>query len=120
MAWLLTITRSRAIDTVRARSRDKLEYWEDEAIEQAHNDTQSDPCDLLHAVQASSQLHAALQRLEPLPRQILSLAFFRGLTQDEIAEQAKIPLGTVKSHIRRSMAALRSVLGDDPDPRSVS
>lgn len=120
MAWLLTIARSRALDAVRARSRDKLEHWGDDALEQVQNDTHSDPCDLLHAVQASSRLHAALEMLEPLPRQLVSLAFFRGLTQDEIAQCSKLPLGTVKSHIRRSLTALRNALGSELDPRGAS
>ena len=51
-----------------------------------------------------------LAGLEPLPRQLLSLAFFRGCTHEEIAEQTGLALGTVKSHIRRTLAALKHQL----------
>jgi DNA-directed RNA polymerase specialized sigma24 family protein len=44
-------------------------------------------------------------------RQVLSLAFFRGLTHPEIAATAHMPLGTIKSHIRRALATLREELG---------
>jgi RNA polymerase sigma-70 factor (ECF subfamily) len=122
MAWLLTITRSRALDSLRARSRDTLVAMEPDALEraQAQQDSDHDPGDLLQALQVGSRLHAALLALEPLPRQIVSLAFFRGLTHEEIALQTHVPLGTVKSHVRRTLSALRSVLGPDLDPRGVS
>jgi len=80
---------------------------------------QSNPQDLLETTQRSHALHAALRTLDALPRQLLSLAYFRGLTHDEIAAQTGIPLGTVKSHLRRSLDALRSVL-DSSDKESKS
>lgn len=126
VAWLLTITRSRALDAVRARARDIVEAVDDEALEHAQaahdgaGERSDDPGDLLQAVRASSRLHAALRALEPLPRQLVSLAFFRGLTHEEIAEQVSLPLGTVKSHIRRALAALRAVLGAELDARGAA
>jgi RNA polymerase sigma-70 factor (ECF subfamily) len=126
MAWLLTMARSRALDALRSRSREIVEAVEDEALERAQLAHESsalrhdDPGDLLHAVQASSRLHAALRALEPLPRQLISLAFFRGLTHEEIAEQVSLPLGTVKSHIRRALAALRSAVGTELNPRGAA
>jgi RNA polymerase sigma factor (sigma-70 family) len=123
MAWLLMMARSRALDAVSERSRDLLDPVQDEMLEQqAHAQPGgqgggNDPGDLLHAVQARGRLHAALHALEPLPRQLISLAFFRGLTHEEIADQVSLPLGTVKSHIRRALTALRSVLGAELDPR---
>jgi len=50
---------------------------------------------------------------------LLSLACFRGLTHEEIAAQTAIPLGSVKSHLRRSLDALRSVL-DSSDKETKS
>ena len=46
------------------------------------------------------------------PRQLVSLAFFRGLSHEEIASQTCLPLGTVKSQIRRALLSMRQMLGD--------
>jgi RNA polymerase sigma-70 factor (ECF subfamily) len=63
----------------------------------------------------SKILYAALARLDPVPRQMLALAFFCGLSHEEIARHAALPLGTVKSHIRRALIALRQVMTADAD-----
>lgn len=124
LAWLLTIARSRALDALRARQRTQADTFSAdamgpardaaglEAASAAHEASAdpSDPLDLLVATQSHRDLHAALQELDALPRQLLALAFFRGLTHDEIAGQTGLPLGTVKSHIRRALTALRHLL----------
>ena len=51
-------------------------------------------------------------RLGAQPRQLVSMSFFRGLSHEEIAAHMELPLGTVKSQIRRALLALREVLGD--------
>ena len=71
------------------------------------------PQDLLWAAQQGSRLKAALEGLDPLRRQLVSLSFCRDLTHQEISEQTGLPLGTVKSHLRRSIATLRESLGAD-------
>jgi RNA polymerase sigma factor (sigma-70 family) len=115
LAWLLAIARSRAIDALRRTER--MRFGEvavdgDDALDalaegRAHGD---DPQDLIAASQHHARLHALLAGLEPLPRQLLALAFMRGCTHEEIAEQTGLALGTVKSHIRRTLVALRSQL----------
>jgi RNA polymerase sigma-70 factor, ECF subfamily len=119
IAWVLMMARSRALDAARAKSRDAAIAVGDEVMDlvqaqhaQQHLDA-ADAGDLLGQMQAHSKLHRALEALEPLPRQLIALAFFRGLTHEEIAEQLTMPLGTVKSHIRRTLTALRAVLGAD-------
>jgi len=49
--------------------------------------------------------------LNAQPRQLVALAFFRGLSHEEIASQTALPLGTVKSQIRRALITLREQLG---------
>jgi RNA polymerase sigma-70 factor (ECF subfamily) len=120
LAWLLTIARSRALDAVRSRRRaqavsvsvDALEHADD-APTDVHERTASDPHDLLAAVQTGHLVQSALMRLGPVPRQLVSLAFFGGLTHEEIAGQTGMPLGTVKSHIRRALIALRTWLAPE-------
>lgn len=121
MAWLLTLARSRSLDHLRKRD-DALSHPEPELLradeDAVHDD---DPAAQLAAAQQQRSLNAALDRLDPLPRQLLSLAFQRGLTHDEIAEQTQLPLGTVKSHIRRALLTLRGALGElDNSPEAVA
>lgn len=109
MTWLLTIARSRALDSLR-REDEADAHPEPETLIAAEAAQEGDPQDLFEATQRSHALHAALETLDAQPRQLLALAFFRGLTHEEIAQQTALPLGTVKSHIRRALAALRGVL----------
>jgi len=108
-AWVMTMARSRALDALRQLSdaQGELEQEQMEAIPGPDAET---PHNLLQAVQQEGVLHQALAALEPLPRQLLALAFFRGLSHDEIAQCTGLPLGTVKSHIRRSLASLQPML----------
>jgi RNA polymerase sigma-70 factor (ECF subfamily) len=57
----------------------------------------------------------ALAALQERPRQVIGLAYVHGLTHQEIAERTGIPLGTIKSDIRRGLLALRDVMeqGDE-------
>ena len=109
VTWMLTIARSRALDAL--RRADRAEALDEESLADEQADT--DPHDLLAAVQRQHRLYSALRRLDPLPRQLLALAFFRGLSHEEIASQMSLPLGTVKSHIRRALLHLRELLGTD-------
>ncbi len=109
LGWILTIARSRALDRLRSSDADMpFVAAQIEGSDELH--TEATPCDLLEACEASGQVHAALATLDPLPRQILALAFFRGLTHEEIAAHLAMPLGTVKSHVRRALASLQRKL----------
>ncbi len=111
MAWLLTIARSRALDSLRAR--DPAQLTEDvDALRSLHAAPDTNPLDLLSATQTDHALHHALAQLDAQPRQLIALAFFKGLTHDEIAAHTGLPLGTVKSHIRRGLTTLKTQLGN--------
>jgi RNA polymerase sigma factor (sigma-70 family) len=119
LAWMLTITRSRALDALRVQRRIMANTVSTDALGDTleaqcetsdHVEHSCDPHDLLEATQSNAQLHCALAQLDALPRQLLALAFFKGLTHDEIVGQTGLPLGTVKSHIRRAMVVLRKYL----------
>ncbi len=112
IAWIMTIARSRALDAL--RRGDTTQALGDEELAGVEAESGSDPHDLLDAVEKQQRLHAALKDLEPLPRQLVALAFFRGLSHEEIAGQMGLPLGTVKSHIRRALLRLRDLLDGAP------
>lgn len=115
LGWLLTLARSRALDQFRRRDQ-ALIHPEPETLHGNEPEGEAegcDPQDLLVATRAHRSLHLALAALGPLPRQMVALAFFRGLSHEEIASQTALPLGTVKSHIRRALAMLRAALSPD-------
>ena len=108
IAWLMTICRSRALDLLR-RADEAETHPEPESLlpETAEQETAQD---LLVATQQHAALHGALARLEPLQRQLIALAFFRGMSHQEIAVHARLPLGSVKTQIRKALAVLRECL----------
>lgn len=110
LAWALTICRSRAIDALRRVDNAIVDA---EPTERPDAAVQHLPAlhDLLQAAQDNAALHVAFAKLKPEQRQVLCLSFFRGLTHAEIAAASQLPLGTVKSHIRRALCTLRAELG---------
>jgi RNA polymerase sigma-70 factor (ECF subfamily) len=115
ITWLLAMARSRAIDALRREQRFVHEELPDaDALDAAErSDAEVPPPDLLEATREHARLHAAVAALEPRARQLVALAFFRGLTHEEIAEQQALPLGTVKSLIRRALQQLRRVMENE-------
>jgi RNA polymerase sigma-70 factor, ECF subfamily len=107
MAWLYVIARSRALDHIR-RSQSSALRDGSSAIQ--NNDPEHSTDDLLQSIQESSALHAAITELKPEQRKMLELAFFQSMSHDDIATLTGLPLGTVKSHIRRGQQAMRSHL----------
>lgn len=114
ITWLLAMARSRAIDALRREQRFQHEELPEddtaEALGEGGSAAAPPPQDLLEATRQHAHVHAALASLEPRSRQLVSLAFFRGLTHEEIAEQQGMPLGTVKSLIRRALQQLKRVM----------
>jgi RNA polymerase sigma-70 factor (ECF subfamily) len=111
LAWLLTICRSRAIDSLRRRDQAQL-LAEPEQLLGNQADGSADPHEILATVERDGALHAALSELGALQRQLLALAFFRGLTHEEISGHTGLPLGSVKTHIRSAITQLRARLGE--------
>jgi RNA polymerase sigma-70 factor (ECF subfamily) len=116
LTWLLGMARSRAIDAMRREHRFEHEPLEDVDLLPAPGESASSAEDCLAQTRSQALLHQALATLGPQPRQLVALAFFRGLSHEEISEQTALPLGTVKSQIRRALAALQKVLGESGLP----
>jgi RNA polymerase sigma-70 factor (ECF subfamily) len=111
LAWLLMMARSRALDAL--RRTDEAQVVEDpHQLAGEEHERGQDPADLLDSVRRDSLTHAALAQVPARDRQLLALAFFRGLTHAEISEEAKLPLGTVKTAIRRALQTMRSSLAE--------
>ncbi len=112
LTWLLTICRSRALDYLR-RVDDALVHPEPETLVAEVGDERINPQDLLLVLERNSRLYAILEKLMPVQRQLLALAFFRGMTHQEIAAHMQLPLGTVKSHVRKALDKMREHLGEE-------
>jgi RNA polymerase sigma-70 factor (ECF subfamily) len=108
LAWLLMMSRSRALDALR-RADPALSMGDPAALLDAEDaaTAQGDPLDLLGALRRDGEVHCALAALPARERQMVALAFLRGLTHAEIAAAMRLPLGTVKTSIRRALGALR-------------
>lgn len=105
--WLFTIVRNRAINIVRGEARtDLVEDFEPMGIE---DETES-PEAVVSRMSDARSLKRCLELLAPERRKLIILAYTHGLTHGEIAGKLGLPLGTVKSWIRRSLLALRECL----------
>ena len=103
--WLLMMARTRAIDRLRTRQT-RRDLGGEPDLEAVPSDTTSLP-DQIIANQRAAQVRAAILTLPADQKTALELAYFEGLTQTEIAERLRIPLGTVKTRIRSALASLR-------------
>ena len=112
-AWMITRARTRAIDRARATRRRSETFVAplDEAVAAAPADPAGDA-----AERASDRgtVRSALQRLPDAQREVIELAYYAGLTQSEIADKIKQPLGTVKTRIRLGLERLRDVVKTGP------
>jgi len=120
VAWLLMMTRSRAIDRLRARrGQPPLDSDHPSALRDAAD--AAPPVDLaLLTAEDISRVRAALDALPDAQRMAIELAFHEGLTHTEVAERLEQPLGTIKTRIRVGLLRLRAALpspGHTPDTR---
>ena len=108
LAWLQTITRSRALDALRRRDEAQNNASPEDLVDEP--DETADPLGLLMLFESASATRKALSELPARERQLIALAFLRGLTHAEIAAETGWPLGTIKTSIRRALVAMRQVL----------
>lgn len=111
-SWAVAVTRNKALDRLRARTR-RLRLIEDAATLAEDSGATSYPSanEILHGRERAELLRDAMQALPEEQRMAIELAFFRGLSQSDIAARLQQPLGTIKARIRRGMLRLREQLG---------
>lgn len=112
MAWMGVIVRSRALDFLRRRASERADaaLELDESISETVAGDAANPMDTSQASEQAWALHECLRKLEARQREVLSLAYLRDLSHSELAEQLKLPLGTVKTWIRRGLEQLRGCM----------
>lgn len=108
LAWLATICRTRAIDALRRLDKAELSAAPETLDTQATFG--DDSLDLLLIMERDSRLYAAMRALTPLQRQLICLSFFKDYSHEQIARQMQLPLGTVKSTIKRAQVQLKQAL----------
>lgn len=108
ITWLSTIARNTAIDHLRRAGRkpetttDELPEIEDDAV----------PADeMLCSMEDNAALRRCMDELQPDHRRSIRLAFFDGMSHSQLSEQFGVPLGTLKSWIRRGLQSLKGCLG---------
>ena len=112
LAWMGMIVRSRALDFLRRRGSDRADAAQplDAAISETVPGDGSDPLDTAQASEQAWALHECLRKLEARQREVLALAYLRDLSHGELARQLQLPLGTVKTWIRRGLEQLRGCM----------
>jgi RNA polymerase sigma-70 factor (ECF subfamily) len=107
--WIFAIVRSRSLNALRDGGRedltetDSLERLQDEGADALYHD-------LFDQLDTTSRLRACLGRLDGLRRKTVMMAYVSGYSHGEIAGRLKLPLGTAKAWIRRSLVALRECM----------
>ncbi len=114
VTWLLSVTRNRSIDQRRSQSRrlrhEALPVADDEEEVLPSGDDRDDPALATVLSEERSEVRNAMESLPAEQKLAIQLAYFGGLTQQEIATKLDQPLGTVKTRIRLGMQKMRATL----------
>lgn len=112
MAWMGLVVRSRGLDFLRRRTSERVDKMQelDDVIADTVAGDSPNPMDTALASEQAKALHQCLNQLDLKQREIVSLAYLRDLSHGELAAQLKLPLGTVKTWIRRGLEQLRGCM----------
>jgi len=104
IGWLMLLCRSRALDLLRKQKRinEKIEEY-------IENDDRRDiaEIDILEELDDQTAIYTALSRLDSQHQQLISLAYFKGYTHNELVNVTGLPLGTIKTNLRRSLILMQ-------------
>ncbi|MBC7490772.1 MAG: sigma-70 family RNA polymerase sigma factor [Glaciimonas sp.] len=113
MTWMTTIVRNKAFDILRITDHDNEIDADtfDKKVLTAMESTDPTPLEALQLSADSKALATCLGRLESFHRKAIALTFYHDLSHSEVADQLKLPIGTIKTWIRRGLERLRICLG---------
>lgn len=106
MTWLAVVARNKAIDRARVKQLPSVDI---EEVSEFRDDSPS-ALDVLEAADEGIHLAHCLEQLDERHGQLIRAAFLEGATYPQLAQQEAVPLGTMKSWIRRSLLRLRKCL----------
>ncbi len=106
-SWLLAMTHHKAVDSVRRETSQQRRLNAHAAQRALHPPGEDDPAAITWQRIRAAEVRAAISELPEAQRQALTLAYYGGYTQSEIAELANVPLGTVKTRTFAAMRRLR-------------
>lgn len=112
--WILRVARNRAIDLLRRGSREHIK--DDDrgyTFEQQIVDPEPEPSDLIWNRTVAARVREALTELTGPQRQVIELAYFRGMTQSQIAAYLDTPLGTIKTRVRTALSRLARIMAEE-------
>lgn len=115
MTWMISIARYRAIDVLRREQAGRLESLVVDGMgdgrgERAAHVVPVPDAGAVRSLQEEEALEICLRQLAPEPRHCIELAFLQGLSHAEVSVIQQAPLGTIKSWIRRGLAALKECI----------
>ena len=117
MSWLISVVRNRSVDELRAQGRRRRRevLTENSLDDNEHNDPPDDeePSAAVQLIEERLCVRRALHDLPIEQRRALELAYFAGLTHQEIARKLHEPLGTIKTRIRLGMQKMRRALAEE-------
>lgn len=112
LTWVITMTRNKSIDRLRSLQRkSRLQEEVQQETGGAELVEAREPFEELDNAEKGNIVRSAVLKLNKEQREAIELAYFGGLTQQEIAARLREPLGTVKARIRRGMLRLRKIIG---------
>lgn len=116
--YLSLLTRSRALNKLGSRESQQRVTNRLQSAESPEFDAAT-PLELAAQDEQQVRVRAALAQLVPSQQQVLELAYYKGLSQSQIAAQLNLPLGTVKTQARQGLLKLRQILNGSVEPGAV-